>query len=106
MSAIDKLKIIRELKSKTEKSFPGCQVVLFGSQAKNEETIDSDFDVLIIVENPYNWKDKEAIRSICYDIEAKYNIFIDSHFLSSIDIKSLRGRQPFFQNALAKGIYA
>ena len=80
-------------------------VVLFGSQQDNKGAEDSDFDILIVTGKKADWQVQRAISDICYDIELKYNIIIDSHILSEEEFDTPRGKQPIFVNALAKGIH-
>ncbi len=81
-------------------------VILFGSQAAGEIKEDSDFDVLIVLEDVYNRIDENNILDICYDIDLKYNILPDVHIISKSEINSLRRRQAIYLNALSNGVYA
>ena len=82
-------------------------VVLFGSRAKGDSTINSDYDILIILnKKDYNWKYKYRINEVIYDIELENDIIIDSHILSEYEVNNtLRGSQPIFTNALENGVY-
>jgi len=103
-----KLIILQDLKSHLTQYFRDeiLQVILFGSQAKNLSTPGSDYDVLIILRSKHDWKTKERILDLCYDIDLKYDIFIDLHLLSQDELSELRGRQPIFLNAFQNGIRA
>jgi len=79
-------------------------VFLFGSQAKNKETPDSDYDILILLKTKKDWRTKEAIIDICYDIDLKYDILIDPHILSEEELLTPRGKQPVFINAMQNGL--
>lgn len=81
-------------------------VILFGSQARGDSKEASDYDILIVLNNDYTGKDENQIMDLCYDIDLKYNIIIDAHFISKKEINSLRGKQPIFVNAINSGIYA
>jgi len=82
------------------------KVILFGSMASGKATEDSDYDILIILNKKYDWRDENKIMDLCYDIDLKYNILIDPHILSTEEINSIRGKQPIFVNAINSGIYA
>ena len=105
---MDKMTILSDLKGKIQDQYPDSlkSVILFGSQAKATNTGFSDFDVLILMDKDYTWRDENKILDICYDIDLKYNILIDAHLLSTKELNTLRGRQPLFMNALNYGIYA
>jgi len=105
---INKLQILKDLKYHLQsycKNFVK-DVILFGSQVAGNVKTDSDFDILIILENDFNKKDENLILDLCYDIDLKYNIVIDVHIISKNGINSLRGKQPIYQNAINNGVYA
>jgi len=104
----DKLTIIKELKSILIDQYKGSvrNVILFGSQAKDTETENSDYDVLIVLNNDYSGRDENKILDLCYEIDLKYNIVIDAHLLSLKELGTLRGKQPIFINAINSGLYA
>jgi uncharacterized protein len=102
------LNIIRDLKSHLIIHFGDIikDVILFGSRSKGLAQPYSDFDILIILKIEPDWKLEKSISDRCYDIDLKYDIVTDVHLLSVSEIKSLRGKQPVFRNAILKGIYA
>ncbi|OGU74420.1 MAG: hypothetical protein A2V93_04495 [Ignavibacteria bacterium RBG_16_34_14] len=104
----DKLNILKDLKYHLQRHYNNTikDIILFGSQASNTAKSDSDFDILIVLEKDYNRNDENIILDLCYDINLKYNIVINVHFISKTEINSLRGRQPLYTNALSNGIYA
>jgi len=105
---IDNQKILSDLKEHLNQNYDGSinEIVLFGSHARGESTRDSDYDILIVLDNDYSAKDENVILDLCYDINLKYNILIDAHLLSKSEMKSIRGKQPIFVNALKSGIHA
>jgi len=105
---INKTTIIRDLKKHLQEKLGDYiqDVILFGSQATGIAGEVSDFDILILVKTKPDWKLKSVISDYCYDIELKYDIITDTHILSEAELDSLRGKQPIFQNAIQKGIYA
>jgi predicted nucleotidyltransferase len=102
------LNIIRDLKSHLITHLGDIikDVILFGSRSTGLAQPCSDFDILIILKTEPDWKLEKSISDWCYDIDLKYDIFTDVHLLSVSEIKSLRGKQPVFRNAILKGIYA
>jgi predicted nucleotidyltransferase len=82
-------------------------IILFGSRSKNTASEFSDYDILIVLYNDVDWKEKNTIVSLIYEYELEHEVFFDSHFLSLNEINnSQRGRQPIFIEALEKGVYA
>lgn len=82
------------------------EIILFGSQAYGGAHTDSDYDFLIILKEKPDWKLKRKISEYCYEIDLFYEVFTDVHILAEEELTQLRGRQPIFQTALEKGIYA
>lgn len=80
-------------------------VVLFGSRVNGGSHNDSDFDILIILTKKADWKIEREISDLCYEVDLKYNIITDTHVISEPELNTLRGKQPIFVNALAKGLY-
>lgn len=71
--------IIKNFAKKVRKDFSDAKIILFGSRAKNEELLESDYDVLIVSKNfeginffkrtekMYDyWNKKQALEAICY----------------------------------------
>lgn len=104
----NKKKILSDLKLSLINVFGNNikDVILFGSQAYGDEKPDSDYDILIILKEKADWKCKRLISDICYEVELKYDIIIDSHILTETELSTIRGKQPIFVNAINNGIYA
>jgi predicted nucleotidyltransferase len=70
----DKHFLIRELKNLLHSCFGSMiqDVILFGSQAAGKAHEDSDYDVLIVVSQDYDWKFRDRISDVVYDLELKY----------------------------------
>jgi predicted nucleotidyltransferase len=82
-------------------------VVIFGSQIKENGLTNSDYDVLIVLRKDYNQKMKRLINDLCYDIDLKYDIFLDTQIISENELKDgLRGKHPIFKIALNEGLHA
>lgn len=104
---MNKIAIIKELKRTLNKQFNGLieEVILFGSQASNQDDEHSDYDILIIIDTEITPGVKDKIISICYDIDMKYGILTDTHILSTSELDTLRGKQPIFSDAINYGIH-
>lgn len=106
----DTLTLLHELKQMLRAHFHDDiqDVVLFGSQATGFAREDSDYDVLIILnKDNYDWKYRDRICHIIYDLEIEYDILIDMHIISTYELThTLRGAQPIFMKAINQGIHA
>jgi predicted nucleotidyltransferase len=100
--------IIKELKQILVNKFDKDinDVILFGSQLNGTAHKDSDIDVLIILNSDYNWKKKKEINNLCYEIDLKYDVFIDAQIISLNELQnSIRGKHPIFINAIKEGYH-
>lgn len=104
----DGYKILNELKSMLSRQLGDNlkEVILFGSHAYGGAHSNSDYDFLIILAQKPDWKLQNKILDYCYDLDLKYETFLDIHILGEEELDTLRGKQPIFQTALEKGIRA
>ena len=102
----EKTIILQDLKNQLTNSFGHnlVNIFLFGSQAMNTEKSDSDYDILILLKKKEDWRTKDKIIDICYDIDLKHDILIDPHILAEEELTTIRGKQPIFINAMQNGI--
>jgi len=103
---MNNLELLNEIKEKLRSNFPDIieKVVLFGSHAKGNALEDSDYDILVIVKKNYDWQLKNKLIDLIYDFDLKYNIFTDIKIISNEELNTIKGKQPFIQNALEFGI--
>ncbi|CAN2042754.1 DNA polymerase subunit beta [Candidatus Magnetomoraceae bacterium gMMP-15] len=105
----EKVQLIRTLKALLKEHFGDNiqDVILFGSQAKGTATEFSDYDVLIILKDDYDWKYRDRMTEVVYDMELQYDILFNKHLLSVKEMKqSLKGAEPMYKIAIKHGIYA
>ncbi len=97
---------LRELKSVLIQKYPKYieQMILFGSRAHGTAREYSDYDILLILKKSYDRAFEDEIYDTCYDINLKYDIIIDVKIISREELQTLRGKQPFIQNAINTGI--
>ena len=95
-----------ELKKLLMKKFPNLidKIILYGSRAEDRESEYSDYDILLILKQDYDWKLKKKIRNTSYDIDLNYDILTDVNVVSHNELNSINGDVPFIQNALSRGI--
>jgi predicted nucleotidyltransferase len=82
-------------------------VILFGSQASGMSMDDSDYDILILLSNDYDWKYQNLLFDKAFDVGLQYHVLFYLHLLSLNERNnSLKGKEPLIVNALEKGIHA
>jgi len=104
----DKITILKDLKRCLQIGLNGSvrDIILFGSQASEKATENSDYDVLIVLYEDYDARIENKVYDMCYDLDLKYNIIIDAHLISTRELNTIRGKQPIFTKAILTGLYA
>jgi len=89
---------LKENKSYLRKHFYCTEIGLFGSFARNEQTKESDIDILVVFDpNTPN----------LYDVELKLKEYLKKRFNRKIDICSKKWIKPIFKTLVLKdAIYA
>lgn len=70
---------LREVKRYVLEIDPQAEVWLFGSRARGDARPDSDWDFLVLTNQPVNWTFKQRVRNHLYDVG-----FENSHVISTI----------------------
>jgi len=97
--------IISELKDRLITRFGKNidHVKLFGSRAKGNAKKDSDYDVMIVLKKDYDWDYQDKVNHVCDKVEEKYNIWIQTHFVSINQLYNGReGKEPLYFDVLKK----
>jgi len=100
--------LIKELKDHLNRHLHNkvVEVILFGSRVKGIANKDSDYDIIIVINTQDDRKVRKQINDLCYDIELKYNIFLDTQVISKDELEyGLRGKHPVFRLAVKDGIH-
>lgn len=63
-------------------------------------------DVLVIINAPDDWRLKRRIMDSFYDFDLRHEVLTDVTVLTEDEMGTLKGRQPFVQEALEKGLAA
>lgn len=79
------------------------KMVLFGSQARGDARPDSDIDVLIVLNEPFNYSyETERLSFVVAPLCLKHNIVISCAFVTLEQFK--QGNNAFFRNIHQEGI--
>ncbi|MEW6261591.1 MAG: nucleotidyltransferase domain-containing protein [Thermodesulfobacteriota bacterium] len=102
---LDRRELLQRVKEAVLEIEPGAEIILFGSRARGDDTPESDWDFLILVDGPVNTERQRTVRHRLYEIE-----WDSGEVISSI----VRGREvwesplhramPFHENISRDGV--
>lgn len=103
---MNKIGILKELKQLIQHRFADSveKVILFGSQINGKARADSDYDILIVLKDDYDWRTENEILDLCYQIDLKHEIITDIKIISKHELNTKIGKQPFIIDALEYGV--
>jgi len=97
--------IIQLIKQKINLKDPYAEVVLFGSHARGDATPDSDWDILILVnQQPLSRNNEKEYREELFDVELEVGEAISTLVLSKQDWREPYSVTPLYQNIINEGI--
>jgi len=100
----NKQAILYQIKKSVKEIEPNSEVILFGSRARGDERLDSDWDVLILVPYAANLKEEQRFRHKLFDVELEYGQAISTLVKSKKEWETKYSVTPLFQNILQDGI--
>jgi len=84
---------------------PSATVILYGSSARETDRIDSDIDLLILVDkDKITWQDDKKIKYPLYNIEFDIGKIISPLVLSKKEWETKHRITPFYENIQNEGI--
>jgi len=96
--------IARLIRKKIDEIDPGAQVILFGSRARGDEKIDSDWDLLVLTEYPVDLEKEQRFRNNLYDLELETGEPFSVFAYSESDWNTKQRISPFYANVKKEGI--
>ena len=97
--------IAKLIKSKIYQKNPDAEVILFGSHARGEAQIDSDWDILILLNNlSVDRKTEKEYREELFDIELEIGEPISTFVFSRNDWETKHSITPLYQDIKQEGI--
>ena len=83
---------------------PNAEVILYGSRARGDERIDSDWDILILTNYYVDLQIERKFRDKLYDLELETGEPFSVFAYSKIDWQTKQRITPFYQNVTQEGI--
>ena len=99
--------LLRKCKQAVESVAPGSQVILYGSRARDEAYPESDYDIMVILDDHYNSVIAHQIRNKLYEIDIEDSVVISVVIDKRSDWESeLYGILPLKKSIENEGILA
>jgi predicted nucleotidyltransferase len=96
--------ISRLIKQKVSELDPQAEVILYGSRARGDERIDSDWDILILIEDHSDIYTERKFRNKLYDLELEIGESFSVFVYSKKDWHKKQYITPFYQNVSREGL--
>lgn len=96
--------LLDELSRVLKKKYPEFRgIYLYGSQVKGTFNEESDYDVVYVFDREIDWRFEYEVKDIIYDLELKYELFLDNRIYNHKDIQD--PSTPFRLNVKTEGIF-
>ena len=97
--------MFKRIRSAIDQLDPGAEVILFGSRARGQETKKSDWDVLILVDQPEVSRQTEMkYREQLFSVELETGEAISTFVFAKPDWETRHSVTPFYENVQKDGI--
>jgi len=97
--------ILSSIRNSVKAVDPTATVILYGSFARGDNKLDSDIDLLILLDKEkLSPQDKKRIKYPLYDIEFNTGQIISPLVLSRSDWESRHRITPFYENIIKEGV--
>lgn len=83
---------------------PTAEVILYGSRARGDEKQDSDWDILILIDETANLMTERKFRDQLYDLELETGEVFSVFVYSKSDWETKQKITPFYHNVSIEGL--
>ena len=98
------MNIRQTIKQKIQEIEPNAEIILFGSRARGEANVDSDWDILILVSGEVSLKREQLFRHQLFEVELMFGQAISTFVYSKERWNKQHFVTPLYQNIKQEGI--
>lgn len=95
------LNLIRENISQLD---PQAEIILYGSRARGDERVDSDWDILILIDDEATFERERTFRHHLYDLEISLGEAFSVFVFNKNDWNTKFRITSFYQNVVTEGL--
>lgn len=97
--------IVRKIKEKIHEVNPDAEIYLYGSRARGDIHEESDWDILILLnQEKVNRLDEMPFRNCVFDLELEYEEAISIFALSKKEWLEKHSITSFYKNVMKEGV--
>ena len=97
--------VVKQIKQTIEKTEPTATTILYGSEARGDARVDSDIDVLILLEgDKRDFRREEELSGALYDLELNTGVLISPMIILRKQWENRPFKTPFYVNVMNEGI--
>lgn len=97
--------VVMQIQMLMRRLIPSAEVILYGSEARNEARPDSDIDLLILVDgDKLTLKQEDAITTPLYELELQTGVAISPIVMLKKQWANRPMITPFYLNVMKEGI--
>lgn len=83
---------------------PHAEVILYGSRARGDEQVESDWDILVLTDYAVDLKTEQLFRDKLYDLELEVGEPFSVFAYSKEEWITSQRITPFYENVIQEGI--
>ena len=85
--------------------YPSAKILFYGSRSRGDNTIHSDWDILIVIDKNLNERQKIEIHNKIFELELQTDEIINSIVHTKLEWNNpLMQLTPFYHNVINEGI--